>query len=639
MAKRKTSSAKASAITVFPWHATAEVLGKLRAAGGSLKRLQFSGRHFGCEQFAEIFSFLDKEKKRFAKLDSFLFPGVMLRDDRMFDLIFRFLRRWGRLESVQFERGSFLSKRSIEKVLLLPCRERLSLRFASSGSLSATGGRAVRAKKMWLDFCGITPSSLKALLPRLSDVIELDLCRNALGPACGKALASWKGLHDVECLDLLSTGLGDAGTLALCAALGPRSKMQTLYLGQNGITEARLPRIVAALKDTRIRTLSFAANALKGNHVLPLVHNAHLIGLNVGNNPLKDAFLLRLANALRQRQAAGMPPMELNLAEIKATPRGWQRFFRTLADNATELHALSIEHNALDDAAREALIAALKSGFVVRQLNVSQNELTARQIGALLRLFRIKKDGYLYAGYLTSSRAKGTGAALEEVMREFPTSRIPDCLIWSRIYAAHVSGVPATVANLFLFSATSVPTSELRRCLVPPSGQQLLQLYRSMPANIRRVFACNIPALQFFIGKVRTKEEADALCHLLFKGSLHSLNLRTPSIRLKILKTILARAVDCPSLKELVIQSSFDPRIIAQAAATIRKTLARNRSLLNVTLVGLDSHLAQTKTKIDPAFGDQGVMSFRRDEEASALETGLKRNLALLGVKRRRRSV
>ena len=157
-----------------------------------------------------------------------------------------------------------------------------------------------------------------------------------------------------------------------------------------------------------------------------------------------------------------------------------------------------------------------------------------------------------------------------------------------------------------------------------------------MPANIRRAFACNIPALQFFIGKVRTKEEADALCHLLFKGSLQSLNLRTPSIRLEILKTILARTADCPSLKELVIQSSFDPRIVAQAAATIRKTLARDRSLLSVTLVGLDSHLAQTKTKIDPAFGDQGVMSFRRDEEASALKTGLKRNLAMLGVKRRR---
>jgi hypothetical protein len=613
MAKRKTLPAKASAITVFPWDATADVLGRMREAGGSLVRLQFSGRHFESEQFAEIFSFLEQNKRRFAKLDSFLFPGVMLRDDRTFDLIFRFLRHWGRLQSVQFERGSFLPKKSIEKSLLLPCRDRLSLRFASSGSVGITGGPAVHAKKMWLDFCGITPSSLKALLPRLSGVKELDLCRNALGAAGGKALASWKGLHEVECLDLLSTGLGNAGALAICAALTPQSKLQILYLGQNGMTEAGLPRIVAALEGTRIRTLSLAANALKGNHVLPLVQQADLIGLNVGNNPLKDPFLLHLAEELRLRQKSGKPPMELNLAEIKATPRGWQRFFRTLAENGTVLRALSIEHNALDDAAREALIAALKSGFEVRQLNVSQNELTARQIGALLRLFGKKKDAYLYTGYLTSSHAKGTGAALEKVMREFPTSRIPDCLIWSRIYGAHVSGIPATVANLFLFSATSVPTSELRRCLVPPGGQQILQLYRSMPANIRRAFACNIPALQFFIGKLRTKEEANALCHLLFKGSLQCLNLRTPSIRLEILRTILAKAAECNSLKELVIQSSFDPRIVAKAATSIRKTLAHDNSLLNIALVGLDSHLTQTKTKLDPSFGDQGVMSFRRE--------------------------
>jgi len=613
MAQRKTPKANISALTVFPWDAATGVLEKMRAAEGSLSRLQFSGRHFPREQFAEIFEFLGKNRKRFAKLDSFLFPGVMLRDDPTFDLIFRFLRGWKGLQSVQFERGSFLSKKSIRNSLLLPCRSRLSLRFASSGSVGVARGRAVHAKKVWLDFCGITPSSLKALLPRLSGVEELDLCRNALGPAGGKALASWKGLHEVECLDLLSTGLGDAGARAVCEALSPQSKLRILYLDQNGITEAGLPRLVSALQGTRIRTLSLGANTLHGSHVLPLVQEASLIGLNVGNNPLKDAFLLHLAEALHRRQKSGKPPMELNLAEIKATSRGWRRFFRMLAENKTALCALSIEHNALDDATRAALIAALQSGFEVRELNVSQNEMTAGQIGALRRLFDKKKDGFLYTGYLATSHARGTGAALEKVMREFPTSRIPESLILSRTYAADVSGVPATVANLFLFSATSVPTSELRRCLVPPSGKQMRQLYRMMPANIRRVFGCDIPALQFFVGKIRTVEEAGALCHLLFKGNLQCLNLRTPSIRLEILRTILAKAADRTSLKELVIQSSFDPRIVAKAAASIRKTLAHDHSLHSVALVGLNSHVVQTKTRIDPAFGDRGVMSFRRE--------------------------
>jgi len=599
---------------VFPWDTTVEVAGRLREAGGSLARLQFSGRHFEREQFAEVFTFLEQNKKRLTKLDSFLFPGVMLRDDLTFDLVFRFLRNWERLQSVQFERGSFLSKKSIQNSLLLPCRSRLSLRFASSGSVSVARGRAVHAKKVWLDFCGITPSSLKTLLPRLAGVEELDLCRNALGPGGGKALASWKGLHEVGCLDLLSTGLGNAGARAVCGALSPQSKLRALYLDQNGITEAGLPRLVRALQGTRVRTLSLGANALKGSHVLPLVQQADLIGLNVGNNPLGNAFLLHLAEALRLRQKSGKPPMELNLAEIKATSQGWRHFFRMLAENAAELRALSIEHNSLDEAARKALIAALKSGFEVRELNVSQNEMTAGQIGALRRLFGQKKGGFLYTGYLASSPARGTGAALEKVMREFSTSRIPESLILSRTYAADVPGVPATVANLFLFSATSVPTSELRRCLVPPSGKQMRQLYQMMPANIRRAFGCNIPALQFFVGKIRTTEEAAALCHLLFKGSLQSLNLRTPSIRLEILRTILAKAADRTSLKELVIQSSFDPRIVAKATASIRKTLAHDHSLHSVALVGLSGHVTQNKTKIDPAFGDRGVMSFRRED-------------------------
>ncbi len=123
-----------------------------------------------------------------------------------------------------------------------------------------------------------------------------------------------------------------------------------------------------------------------------------------------------------------------------------------------------------------------------------------------------------------------------------------------------------------------------------------------------------MPALQFFVGKIRTVDEASALCHLLFKGSLQSLNIRTPSIRLEILRTILAKAADRTSLKELVIQSSFDPRIVAKATASIGKTLAHDHSLHSVALVGLNSHVVQTKTKIDPAFGDQGVMSFRREK-------------------------
>ena len=86
-------------------------------------------------------------------------------------------------------------------------------------------------------------------------------------------------------------------------------------------------------------------------------------------------------------------------------------------------------------------------------------------------------------------------------------------------------------------------------------------------------------------------------------------------MQLYVLRTILAQAANRTSLKELVFQSSFDPRIVAKAAASIRQTLAHDHSLLSVALVGLDRHLIQTKTRIDPAFGDQRVMCFQRKDE------------------------
>ena len=55
--------------------------------------------------------------------------------------------------------------------------------------------------------------------------------------------------------------------------------------------------------------------------------------------------------------------------------------------------------------------------------------------------------------------------------------------------------------------------------------------------------------------------------------------------------------------------------MVAKAAASIRQTLARDCPLLNVALVGLDRHLIQTKTRIDPAFGDRGVMCWQRQNE------------------------
>jgi hypothetical protein len=250
----------------------------------------------------------------------------MLRDDESFNLVFDFLRRWRELHNVQFERGSFLSRAAVNKCLRLPCKKTLSLRFASGGSLHLGAGHTISAERLWLDFCGINTEQLASLLPRLDGTRELDLCRNPLGTKGGLVLARWKRLNTVGCLDILSTGVADVGAEAICRSIGKASSAtHTLYLDQNGITEAGVRAIASALERPPLESLSLAANRLTGTRVLAMLENATLTRLNVGNNPLKNNFLASLGTRLIKRQQRGYPPMDLNLAEIKAGPQAWAR--------------------------------------------------------------------------------------------------------------------------------------------------------------------------------------------------------------------------------------------------------------------------------------------------------------------------
>jgi len=604
-----------SALRLFSWEQPEHALSKIQSAGQSIGRVQFSGREFSRGHLSRLLAILERHKHCFSTPTSFLFPGVMLRDDESFDLVFDFLRRWKELADVQFERGSFLSRAAVNKCLRLPCKKTLSLRFASGGSLHLSAGQKISAERLWLDFCGVNAAQLASLLPRLGCTRELDLCRNPLGIKGGLVLAQWKRLNTVGCLDILSTGVADMGAEAICRAIGNASSAtHTLYLDQNGITEAGITAIAAALEDAPLESLSLATNKLTGTRVLALLENAALTRFNVGNNPLKDDFLASLGISLIKRQQRGDAPMELNLAEIKAGPRGWARFFAVLSAAGTTLKALSLEHNHLGHEGRAALLSALINGLEVQHLNASQNGFTSAQITTLLQRFQARSNSYLYAGYIAGStqERRKIGPALEAVMRAYPLSDIPESLILSRTYAPYVQDVPATVANLFLFSATSVPTSELRRCLTPPSGKQLRRLHDSIPPNIKKLFTCRMPALQLVLGPIKTAREDLALCRLLLEGTLQSLTLRTPAIRPALIAMILQESARRSWLKELVLQSSFRSGTLKRAKELIERFLRTDTSLLEIALVGLDPGISQSETRLNAALGQNGVLSFKR---------------------------
>jgi len=133
-----------------------------------------------------------------------------------------------------------------------------------------------------------------------------------------------------------------------------------------------------------------------------------------------------------------------------------------------------------------------------------------------------------------------------------------------------------------------------------------------MPSNIKRLFACRMPALQLVLGPIKTAKEDVALCRLLLEGTLQSLALRTPAIRSALIGRILQESARMNSLRELVLQSSFGPGTLKRARNLIEQFLRTDTSLLEIALVGLAPGISQSETTLDTVFGRSGILSFKR---------------------------
>jgi hypothetical protein len=118
--------------------------------------------------------------------------------------------------------------------------------------------------------------------------------------------------------------------------------------------------------------------------------------------------------------------------------------------------------------------------------------------------------------------------------------------------------------------------------------------------------------LQLVLGEIKTAKEDRALCRLLLGGTLQSLVLRTPAIRPALIARILQENARSNSLRELVLQSSFSARTLKRAKDVIERFLRTETSLLEIALVGLDPGGSQSETRLNTAFGQRGVLSFKR---------------------------
>jgi uncharacterized protein (TIGR02996 family) len=128
-----------------------------------------------------------------------------------------------------------------------------------------------------------------AAAPVMSDVEELDLSDNNLGPEGAAAVAA-ASLPRVRALRMLRTGPRDEGVRAL-AASGLVEGLRSLYLGGNNLGPSAAQALAKAAAAENLRVLDLTDNRLGDDGAIALAHSPHLrnlILLDLAGNLVED---------------------------------------------------------------------------------------------------------------------------------------------------------------------------------------------------------------------------------------------------------------------------------------------------------------------------------------------------------------
>jgi uncharacterized protein (DUF924 family)/Ran GTPase-activating protein (RanGAP) involved in mRNA processing and transport len=192
------------------------------------------------------------------------------------------------------------------------------------------------------------------------------LKRNPLGPAGAEPVARSIRQGALETLDLVNTGLLDAGAAQVIDALRDNASLRHLYLGTNGLTAAVGPALGRYLAEVdRLHSLFVDCNRLGDEGVAALAeglaHSRTLRRLSLASNRIGPAGVRALAEALRDHPSL----VSLNL--------GWTR--------ATS--AVREAGNRIGDEGCVALAELLRHNAVLRALDVSHNDIGQRGLDTL----------------------------------------------------------------------------------------------------------------------------------------------------------------------------------------------------------------------------------------------------------------
>mmetsp|Transcript_23137 Transcript_23137/g.50316 ORF Transcript_23137/g.50316 Transcript_23137/m.50316 type:complete len:344 (+) Transcript_23137:130-1161(+) len=218
-------------------------------------------------------------------------------------------------------------------------------------------------------------------------VDALWLKRNPLMPQGGDVLA--KLLHTnthIVTLDVVNTGLLDAGVTALVRALEVNHTLQHLYLGANGCSPAvtEVFRDLYLKQPLSLRSLSFAVNRLGDAgattlaEVIALPNASNLERLSLASNRISAPGATALAQSLSKASPAlvfvdlgfskstvALNELGNNIGDVGATA------FADALQHNTSLRSLSLIQNNISTVGAEALSAATNTNTTLTTLDLA----------------------------------------------------------------------------------------------------------------------------------------------------------------------------------------------------------------------------------------------------------------------------
>lgn len=293
---------------------------------------------------------------------------------------------------LQFERGTLMMDGRLDL-----CKQKIGPVGATKIALSLE--RNTWVKSLMLGADGILNAGATAVadLLRVNQQLEtIYLGCNGIDEQGVAALsAALENNRSVSGLWLKRNPVGREGATFLAQLLRRNTTLKTLDLVQTNLTADGVRIIAAALAENKtIENLYLSGNEIDAQSVAPLAElikvNNSLKTLYLSVNRLQDEGAKAIAAAIRENTAL----VELGLASNGVEAEGAAALFESLQHHPTlqtldlgfarSTNILNALPNKIGDAGAKQIAALLRSNSVLREINLSQNEITLRGVNLLL---------------------------------------------------------------------------------------------------------------------------------------------------------------------------------------------------------------------------------------------------------------